>query len=132
MTRPETTAGFPALRGHQFMRFTTFRKNGQPVPTPVWFVERGQKLYVFTRANAGKVKRVRATGRAEVAPCDARGTLLGETARGTARVLAPGETPPIYELFIKKYGFQMRFFALLGRLRGATPDYLEIVPEEGT
>jgi uncharacterized protein len=131
MTRAETVAGFPELRGHQFMRLTTFRRNGQPVPTPVWFVERDQKLYVFTRANAGKVKRVRATARAEVAPCDARGTPLGGSAHGRARVLAAGEAAPVYELFIKKYGFQMRFFALLGRLRGATPDYLEIVPEEG-
>jgi hypothetical protein len=30
-----TAALFAPLAGHQYMNLTTFRKNGQPVPTPV-------------------------------------------------------------------------------------------------
>ena len=73
-------APFPALRGHQYALLTTFRKSGQPVPTPVWFAEDGGKVYVYTRSDSGKVKRIRAGGRVELAPCDARGTLLGPAA----------------------------------------------------
>jgi uncharacterized protein len=54
---------FPNLHGHQFMSVTTFRKSGQPVPTPVWFAQVEDKLYVMTQANAGKVKRIGHTAR---------------------------------------------------------------------
>ena len=30
-------AGFESLRGHEYCLLTTFRRSGEPVPTPVWF-----------------------------------------------------------------------------------------------
>ena len=32
-------APFAALRGRQFIKLTTYRKTGKPVPTTVWFAE---------------------------------------------------------------------------------------------
>jgi uncharacterized protein len=119
---------FPNLAGHQYMRLSTFRKNGQEVPTPVWFTESDGKLYVYTRPEAGKIKRIRANGRAEMAPCDARGTLLGPSAPGKARILPPEDANWVEALFVAKYGLQFRLFSFLGRLQRATPAYIEIAP----
>jgi PPOX class probable F420-dependent enzyme len=128
MTLPQTATPFPALVGHQYMSLTTFRKSGAAVPTPVWFVAEGGKLYVFTRPDSGKVKRVRANGRAEVAPSDARGTVLGLVTPGRARILALEEHAHAKALFVRKYGIQFRLFDLVGKLQRAQPAYLEIAP----
>ena len=45
----------------QFINVETFRKNGQGVQTPVWFVEDKGTLYVRTVENSFKVKRIRNT-----------------------------------------------------------------------
>jgi hypothetical protein len=59
-----------SFTSHNYINLTTFRKIGQEVPTPVWFAEMDGKLYVFTGAQTGKAKRIRANGRARVAPSD--------------------------------------------------------------
>jgi Pyridoxamine 5'-phosphate oxidase. len=74
-----TAALFAPLAGHQYMNLTTFRKNGQPVPTPVWFAQEGDRIYVVTQAASGKVKRIRANPRVQLTPSDARGKPLGAT-----------------------------------------------------
>lgn len=65
------------LRSETYINLQTFRKNGQGVPTPVWFVEENGVLYVRTLARSGKVKRVRNNPHVRVAACDARGNLKG-------------------------------------------------------
>ena len=48
-----------AIRGQKYISLTTFRKTGLAVPTPVWFGEMDGKLYVMTRSDMGKTKRIR-------------------------------------------------------------------------
>lgn len=131
MTSTKSVPLFPGLQGQQYIRLTTFRKSGVGVPTPVWFTESDGKLYVFTPDGSGKVKRVRASGRVELAPSDARGNPVGPTASGRARLLPPEDSQRVYRLFTRKYGLLMRLFAGLGRLRGAKAVYLEISPDSG-
>ena len=38
-----------ALGASDFIQLTTFRRTGEPVPTPVWVVPDGDALAVFTR-----------------------------------------------------------------------------------
>jgi predicted pyridoxine 5'-phosphate oxidase superfamily flavin-nucleotide-binding protein len=45
-----------------YLSLTTFRRDGTPVATPVWASQDGDRLYVWTEADAGKVKRVRSNG----------------------------------------------------------------------
>jgi PPOX class probable F420-dependent enzyme len=42
----------------QYLNLETFRKNGDGVKTPIWFVQAGEKLYVRTGGESGKVKRI--------------------------------------------------------------------------
>ena len=103
MIDAQAPRAFPALDGAEFMLLTTFRRDGTAVGTPVWFAQVGDTLYVTTMEPAGKVKRVRANGRAVVAPCTARGDLLGPDAPAEGRVLTPAEYPPAEAALRAKY-----------------------------
>src|SRR5437667_9729130 len=75
------------IQGKKYISLTTFRKNGAAIPTPVWFAERDGKLYLMTRNDSGKYKRIRNSSRVKVAPCTMRGKITGPEFDGTARVL---------------------------------------------
>jgi hypothetical protein len=103
----------------RFLALTTFRKNGQPVTTPVWFVEREGKLYVRTGARSGKVKRIRNQTRVQVAPALRPGHLLAEGRSGQARILGQDELAEVNRALSRRYGLQKKLvdFALrLGRV----------------
>lgn len=88
----DATAGrLTPFTGQKYLNLETFRKSGQGVPTPVWFVEDAGVLYVGTFERTGKVKRLRRTARVRVVPCDARGRATGEWLEARARVLAATE-----------------------------------------
>ena len=66
---PGTADSFEALIGEEFALLVTFRRSGEPVPTPVWFGMHDGRLYVESLADAGKVKRLGHDRRVRVAPC---------------------------------------------------------------
>src|SRR5215212_5256428 len=90
VTDAEAT-GFDHLAGHKHCLLVTFRRSGEPVPTPVWFGLDGGRVYARSEERVGKVKRIRANPRVLVAPCDNRGKPLGPAAEGRARILPAAE-----------------------------------------
>jgi PPOX class probable F420-dependent enzyme len=125
---------FPHLQNQQYMSLTTFRKNGDPVPTPVWFAQVGDKLYVYSEANAGKLKRLQHTQRVTVAPCTMSGTVTGEAQEAVARILNADEGKIALDAINRKYGWQTRVLGILSSIlefitRRKSPDevYLEII-----
>jgi uncharacterized protein len=58
----------------KYLSLETYRQNGTPVATPMWFTEHDGVFYVYSRANAGKVKRIRRNPTVRVVPCTLRGT----------------------------------------------------------
>ena len=50
----------------EYINLITYRKDGTQVPTPVWLASLDNSLVITTSLNAGKVKRVRANGRATI------------------------------------------------------------------
>ncbi len=112
---------------HQYINLETFRKTGQGVKTPVWFVRDGDALWVWTQADSGKAKRVRHTSRVNVAPCQANGDLLGDwVAAQATRHDAPESQARVRDLMAKKYGLMFWMFALLGKVRRAQYTTLHI------
>ncbi|UCE85630.1 MAG: PPOX class F420-dependent oxidoreductase [Deltaproteobacteria bacterium] len=112
-------ASLAALDRESYINLGTYRRNGKVVDTPVWFAEHGGRLYVFSAGDAGKVKRLRATPRIRVAPCDVRGTLRGDWIEGTGRrVEDPRLIEAAYAALLRKYGLLMRLTNLLSRLTG--------------
>lgn len=70
---------------------TTFRRTGDPVSTPVWFVSRGSELWVWTDERSGKVARLRRDPACRVAPCTMSGTVTGAATDTQARFLREDE-----------------------------------------
>ena len=122
-----------SLASHKFIQLTTFRKNGDAVATPVWFVAENGKLYVTTNGNAGKLKRIRSTGRVLLAPCDPRGKALGEQVEVRVRDVPQDQHGDVHTLLARKYGFPYRVFAVIhifiGWKRKAKRTYIEIEPK---
>ncbi len=111
---------FDSLRRQSYIDLVTYRKSGAPVHTPVWFAEHDGKLYVMTRSDSGKAKRIRNNPRVEVAPSSMRGKRKGPGIAGTVRVAADPEFAR--SLIRKKY-----FLARLP-IWSRENIYLEILP----
>ena len=120
--------GFGALRGHKYALLVTYRRSGEPVPTPVWFGLDGQeRLFVRTEAAAAKVKRVRADPRVLVGPSDARGKPLGPLAAGLGREVDAGGREHAEAVLTSSYGLGRRLYeSTIGARSPST--YLEVTP----
>lgn len=106
------------LGGARYLSLTTFRRSGEPVATPVWFVPQPDgSVLVYTEASSGKVKRLRHTSACSVAACDARGRIDGAVAVATGVVLDE-QADEVFRRLVRRYGWQARAFGLLARLRG--------------
>lgn len=107
------------LDRHRYLSLATFRRDGREVATPVWFAAVEGRLYVFTGGESGKVKRLRHSPRARVAPSDARGRVLGEWREGSARILSdPRSIDRAHAALRSKYGWQVWVTDALARLTG--------------
>jgi PPOX class probable F420-dependent enzyme len=91
------------IRGQKYISLITFRKNGDAVPTPVWFGEKDDKLYVMTRSDSGKYKRIRNNPKVRIAPCTARGKITGPEFAATARLLPTEDWTWARETIKRKY-----------------------------
>jgi uncharacterized protein len=104
--------------GQKYISLETFRRNGKGVRTPVWFAEAEDVLYVYSEANAGKVKRVRGNPRVRVAPCSFRGKLRGDWVDAEARVVEGADAARGHELLNRKYWPWKSIGDFFSRLRG--------------
>lgn len=107
------------LDQHRYVSFATFRRSGAEVRTPVWFAASGARLYVFTAADSGKLKRLRLSSRARIAPSDMRGNVQGDWRDATARIVTdPAVIERAQAAMRAKYGWQLRLTDLASRLTG--------------
>ena len=101
----------------RYLNLETYRKNGQPVRTPMWFAEADGILYMYSLAGAGKVKRIRNNPRVRVVPCGFRGRPHGTWVRGIARIVDEADARQGHQLLNQKYGLWKRGGDFFGRLR---------------
>ena len=114
----------------RYLSLVTYRRDGTPVATPVWFVEEDGRLLVQTDVTSGKVKRLRVDPRVSVARCSASGRLRGRSVPARAEVVEDAADVEHIEALIKrKYQVDLPFVTAvwwlarvlhLGRPRGAT------------
>lgn len=118
-------ATFRALGDEPFLSLTTFRRNGEPVPTAVWVARDGDDLVVITPDGSGKVKRLRNSGRVELRPCSRSGAVAdgAPTFAGRAALTDAAGTARVRELIRRKYGLEYRVVMLVERVaaRGQKP-----------
>lgn len=107
------------LASEPYISLATFRKNGTEVAVPVWFAILDGKLYVVTDGTSAKVKRIRATRRIRVAPCNVRGTVRGTWRDGKARIVSERALiERAHAALRQKYGWQMWLLDAGSRLFG--------------
>ncbi len=91
------------LRNQKYISVASFRRNGAAVYTPLWFAEQEGKLYVMTRSDSGKYKRIRNNPKVRVAPCTMHGKITGPEFAATARILPPQDWSRAREVLANKY-----------------------------
>jgi PPOX class probable F420-dependent enzyme len=118
-----------------YVSLTTFRRTGVPVSTPVWAAPDGDTLVVWTRADSGKVKRLRHTSRVTVAPCDVRGRTHGEAVEGVGEFVPDADRPHAIGALRAAYGLKFtlgnatsRFWHRITRRSGDRHEIIRIRP----
>ena len=112
--------------GENVISVETYRKNGTPVRTPVWFIKEQDRLVVHTGGNSGKVKRIKRNRKVRVAPSKFRGEPKADYVDAQAEIVAdPEAVKRYYSLIYKKYGLMGSFTKFVQRFtRSKTEDVL--------
>ena len=128
----EDRGSFESLEGHRYARLITYRRSGEPVPTPVWFARVGDVLYVVTGRSTGKAKRIRNNPDVTLAPSNFRGRPKGPNIKATARLTEQQEDDPAGRALRKKYGWLYSIALGIEQRLSAQydPVFLELRPVE--
>lgn len=126
---PGVAADFSGFDGRKYAVLVTFRKDGTPVPTPVWFALLDDRRFVTsTDRRTAKVRRIRRDPRARVFPSDPRGKPLGPAVDGVARLVeAADESERAEEAMDRKYGRTRRIYERV-MTRPEDMLFVEVVP----
>jgi len=106
------------IKSEKYISLETYRKNNQPVKTPVWFVIKDNLVYVVTRSQTGKVKRLKNNLQVKFALCSIKGKVTGEWISGTVKILTEEDTKEAVKLRDKKYGFMARIAKFFSKSKG--------------
>ena len=109
----------------KYISLETFKKNGQGVKTPIWFVLHRDAFYVYTEADSWKVKRIRNNPRVRVAVCNFRGDIKGPWLDATASLVEGDERLAADKLLDRKY-FLKKVFNVLARMNRHTRAMIKI------
>jgi PPOX class probable F420-dependent enzyme len=129
VARDAPTGALDSFRRRRTCVLVTYKRDGTPVPSPVWFGVRDGKLYIHT---AGwKVKRILRDPRVRVAPSTFRGRPVGSPIEGRARVLSPAERSAGEAAWRANFTPDQRlYFQTLGRLHSEMAEIVEVTPND--
>ena len=106
------------IESEKCISLETYRKNNEPIRTPVWFVIKDDLIYVVTRDQTGKVKRLRNNQQVKIATCNFKGKIKGQWISGTAKILTEDETKEAVKWREKKYGLMAKIAKFLSKGNG--------------
>ena len=102
----------------KYVNLETYKKDGTPVRTPVWFMIDSDIVYVVTREKTGKVKRLKNNQNIRIVPCSFKGKPESEWIKGIAQNITGEEAEKAIKLRKKKYGFSARLTGLFSSQKG--------------
>jgi len=123
---PAGDGGLESLRDAEYCLLVSYRRDGTPVPTPLWFALDGDRAVFESDADMVKLKRMRRNPHVRVAPATFRGRPLGPPIEATARILEPGEHAGAEAALARKYGLTRRVVARLHPTPPAGLAYVEL------
>ncbi|HEY1450995.1 MAG TPA: PPOX class F420-dependent oxidoreductase [Solirubrobacteraceae bacterium] len=122
------TGSIEQITEHKRALLVTYRRDGTPVPTPVWAAREGDHLYVRSERASGKLKRLRNDSRLLVAPCTVRGEPLGAPLEAHARMLDVAEEHFAEQALAARYGFGRELFERTMDVLRVDMCFLQITP----
>jgi len=102
----------------KYINLETYKKDGTPIRTPVWFVIDKNLIYVITRDSTGKVKRLRNNQNVRIVPCSFKGEPKNEWVKGAAEKITGEEADKVIKLRKKKYGMFARLIGIFTSKKG--------------
>ena len=102
----------------KYISLETYKKDGTPVRTPVWFVIDNELIYIVTRESTGKVKRLKNNQSVRIVPCSFKGKPKNEWVKGQAEKITGEATIKAIKLRKKKYGMSARLIGLFTSQKG--------------
>ena len=123
----EPTGAIDDLKGKKYCLLITYKKDGTPMPSPLWFGVGNGKVYAETGAEDWKVKRIRNNPNVRVAPCNTRGAPTGPPFLGTARIVDKHEEAAADRIIQSNYGWYRTVYERLLAHRVATAN-IEVTP----
>lgn len=100
------------------LNLETYRKNGQAVKTPVWYVIDNGIIYVATPPTSGKIKRLNGNKHVRIIPCNFRGEPKGNWIDAVAYFADKSESEKAIALRKKKYGIMARLVQIVAYKKG--------------
>lgn len=116
------------MRGHTYMNVTTYRKNGEPVTTPVWFSLACGVVRFATAEGTGKFARILNNPHVLIGPASSNGNPKGEPVPGIARVLSSSESEGVERILKEKYGWQWNTLHFLSKVASRDYQFIEVTP----
>jgi len=110
--------GMQDLISKKYISLETYKKNNQAVRTPVWFVIHNNLIFVITREQTGKVKRIQNNPSVKIASCTFKGKITGEWMPGIASKVIGQDFQLAISLRKKKYGFLAKIAQFASRGKG--------------
>ena len=102
----------------KYLNLETYKKDGTPIRTPVWFVIYKDLIYVITRDSTGKVKRLKNNQDVRVVTCSFKGEPKNEWVKGKVEVITGEEAGKVIKLRKKKYGMFARLTSIFTSQKG--------------
>jgi uncharacterized protein len=126
---PGTAADFSAMRGARQALVVTFKRSGEPVPTPVNVgLDDDGRLYFRCEPHVAKLRRIARDPHVRVGPCNMRGKPTGPMAEGRARVVPAEEQEHAARVVASNWSAPMRVFERTGDRIGLDTAYVEVTP----
>ncbi len=102
----------------KYINLESYKKDGTPVRTPVWFVTDNDLIYVITRDSTGKVKRLKNNQDVQIVSCSFKGEPKNEWIKGKAEKITGKEADTAIKLRKKKYGMLARLSSIFTSQKG--------------
>ena len=102
----------------KYINLETYKKDGTPIRTPVWFVIGNDLIYVITRESTGKVKRLKHNQDVRIVPCSFKGQSKNEWVKCKAEKITGEEADKAIKLRKKKYGMFARLTGIFTSQKG--------------
>jgi PPOX class probable F420-dependent enzyme len=127
MKTEQELQGLDAVAGERTVLLTTFRRDGTAVSTPVHIAPGEGVAYARTFDPCGKLKRLRRSPHALVAPCTFRGRVTGPEVEVVARELDGDDAEQAARALAAKYPVMHgRLIPRLHRMKGVRTVHLEL------